>query len=76
MNSLVDVRDVLPDIRVPTLVIHRTGDLDVHVEEGRYIADRIPGARFVELPGDDHFVAVDSDRILDEVEGFLVALPA
>jgi pimeloyl-ACP methyl ester carboxylesterase len=76
MNSLVDVRGVLPAVRAPTLVMHRTGDLDVQVEEGRYIADRIPGARFVELPGEDHFVAVDSDRILDEVEGFLVALPA
>jgi DNA-binding SARP family transcriptional activator/pimeloyl-ACP methyl ester carboxylesterase len=74
MNSTVDVRDVLPAIRVPTLVLHRSGDLDARVEEGRYIAKRIPGARFVELPGEDHFVAIDPDQILDEVEGFLLAL--
>jgi DNA-binding SARP family transcriptional activator/pimeloyl-ACP methyl ester carboxylesterase len=76
MNSSVDVRHVLPAIRTPTLVIHRSGDIDVQVEEGRYIADRIPGARFVELPGEDHFVAIDPDRIIDEVEDFLAALPA
>src|SRR4051794_2904881 len=52
MNSLIDVRPVLPAIRVPTLVMHRTGDRDARVEEGRYIADHIPAARFVELPGD------------------------
>lgn len=74
MNSTVDVRHVLPAIRVPTLVLHRSGDLDARVEEGRYIAERIPGARFVELPGEDHFVAIDPDQILDEVEDFLLAL--
>jgi DNA-binding SARP family transcriptional activator/pimeloyl-ACP methyl ester carboxylesterase len=71
MNSAVDVRQVLPAIGVPTLVLHRTGDLDVRVEEGRYIAERIPNARIVELPGEDHFVAVDPDQILDEAESFL-----
>jgi pimeloyl-ACP methyl ester carboxylesterase len=71
MNSLIDVRDLLPAIRVPTLVVHRGTDFDVKVEEGRYIAARIPGARFVELPGADHFVAVDPDQILDVVEPFL-----
>lgn len=75
MNSAVDVRHVLPAIRVPTLVLHRSGDLDSRVEEGRHIAERIPGARFVELPGEDHFVAIDPDQILDEVEGFLPAAP-
>ncbi|HEX6049288.1 MAG TPA: alpha/beta fold hydrolase, partial [Gemmatimonadaceae bacterium] len=58
MNSLIDVRALLPAIRVPTLVVHRGTDYDVKVEEGRYIAERIPGARFVELPGADHFVGV------------------
>jgi DNA-binding SARP family transcriptional activator/class 3 adenylate cyclase/pimeloyl-ACP methyl ester carboxylesterase len=72
MNSLIDVRALLPAIRVPTLVVHRGTDFDVRVEEGGYIADRIPGARFVELPGADHFVAVDPDQILDVVEPFLV----
>ena len=72
MNSLIDVRALLPAIRVPTLVVHRGTDYDVRVEEGRYIAERIPGARFVELPGADHFVGVDPDQILDVVEPFLV----
>ena len=71
MNSLIDVRALLPAIRVPTLVINRGTDFDVRVEEGRYIAERIPGARFVELPGADHFVGVDPDQILDVVEPFL-----
>src|SRR5437868_6369033 len=47
MNSQIDVRQVLPAIQVPTLVLHRSGDLDSRPEEGRYIAERIPGARFV-----------------------------
>ena len=72
MNSEADIRSVLPLIRVPTLVAHRTGDRCLNVEEGRYIANRIPGAEFVELPGDDHLPFVgDQDAILDEVEEFL-----
>jgi len=54
MNSRIDVRDVLPTVHVPTLVLHRTGDLDSRPEEGRFIAERIPGSHFVELPGVDH----------------------
>ena len=54
MNTQIDVREVLPAIRVPTILIYRTDDADVHVDEGRYIAERIPGAWFVELPGADH----------------------
>ena len=76
MNSLIDVRALLPAIGVPTLVVHRGTDFDVRVEEGRYIAERIPGARFVELPGADHFVGVDPDQILDVVEPFLAELGA
>jgi class 3 adenylate cyclase len=71
MNSEIDVRPVLPTIRVPTLVLHRTGDRDSRVDEGRYIADHIAGARFVELPGEDHIVSIDPDEILDEVQEFL-----
>jgi pimeloyl-ACP methyl ester carboxylesterase len=71
MNSRVDVRDVLPTIQCPTLVLHRTGDRDASLEEGRYIAARIPGARFVELPGDDHTLVADPRIVLDEVEEFL-----
>ena len=71
MNSLIDVREALGSVRVPTLVLHRRGDRDSRVEEGRYLAERIPGARFVELSGADHFVAVDANQILDQVEEFL-----
>ena len=72
MNTLIDVRNVLPAIRVPTLVMHRTGDLDSNIEEGRYIAARIRGAKFLELPGNDHLVFVgDQDAVLGEVEDFI-----
>ena len=75
MNTRIDVRSVLPTIRVPTLVLHRVGDRDTNVEEGRWIASRIPGARFVELPGDDHLPCVgDTDGLLDVVEEFLTGV--
>ena len=72
MNSQIDVRAVLPTIRVPALVLHRVGDRDVDVEEGRWIAAQIPGAKYVELPGDEHLIwAGDVDELVDEVEEFL-----
>lgn len=72
MNTEIDIRAVLPTVSVPTLVIHRTGDLDSKVEEGRWIATQIPGAKLVELPGEDHLPWVgDQDSVLDEVERFL-----
>ena len=75
MNSGVDVRGVLPALHVPTLVLHRSGDLDANIAEGRYIAERIDGATFVELPGDDHlWYAGDTDSIIDEVEEFLTGV--
>jgi pimeloyl-ACP methyl ester carboxylesterase/DNA-binding CsgD family transcriptional regulator len=74
MASLIDVRDVLGAVRAPTLVLHRRDDLDVDIEEGRYLAERIPGARLVELDGADHFVGVDPDQILDPVEDFVRSL--
>jgi pimeloyl-ACP methyl ester carboxylesterase len=75
MNTQIDVRALLPTIRVPTLVMHRTGDRDINVEEGRYIASQIPGARFIELPGADHFMwTEDADRVLDEIEEFLTGV--
>src|SRR2546425_3424043 len=58
LNTSIDVRHVLPAIRVPTLVLHRTGDRDSNIEEGRYIASHIPGAKFIELPGEDHILFV------------------
>jgi pimeloyl-ACP methyl ester carboxylesterase len=72
MNAAIDIRDVLPSIRVPTLVMHRTGDRCMKVEEGRYLASRIPGATFVELPGVDHLPFVgDQDALLSAIEEFL-----
>src|SRR6266498_4017267 len=59
----------------PTLIMHRTGDKDSRVEEGRYIAEHIPGARFVELPGADHLPWIgDQDSLLDEVAEFLTGV--
>jgi pimeloyl-ACP methyl ester carboxylesterase/DNA-binding winged helix-turn-helix (wHTH) protein len=74
MNTLVDVRDALGSIRIPTLVMHRRGDQDSSVDEGRYLAEHIPGAVFVELSGADHFVAIDANQILDPVADFLDGL--
>lgn len=72
MNADIDVRAVLPSIRVPTLVVHRTGDQCLLVDEGRFLASRIPGARFVEQPGADHLPFVgDQEAVLGEVERFL-----
>ncbi len=72
MNAEIDIRQVLPAVRVPTLVLHRTDDQCLKVEEGRFVASRIPGATFVELPGHDHLPFVgDQDAMLDEIEAFL-----
>ena len=75
MNTHIDIRHVLPSIHVPTLVVHRKGDRDVAVGNGRYLAQHIPGAKYVELPGDDHLPwAGDVDAIVDEVEEFLTGV--
>ena len=72
-----DVRHVLGAIRVPTLVLHRSGDCPVPVEAGRYLAAAIPGARFVEVAGAGHFPWVgETEAILGEVEPALRASPA
>ena len=74
-NYEIDVRPILPSIRVPTLILHRVGDNAVPISGGRYLAEKIPGARFVELPGDDHLLqAFDEellDRMIDEIEQFI-----
>lgn len=68
----INVTAALPVIAVPTLVLHRRDDRLIPVDRGRFMAEQIPGARFVELPGEDHFVYVgDTDDLLDEVEQFL-----
>lgn len=75
MNGEIDVRHALSAVGVPTLIIHRHGDQSLPVEGSRYMADRIRGAKIVELPGDDHLPWVgDQDEILDEVEGFLTGV--
>ncbi len=67
----VDIRGVLPDVRVRALVLHRTGDRIVPVEAGRYLAARLANARFVELPGDDHVYFVDGDAMVRAIISFL-----
>jgi pimeloyl-ACP methyl ester carboxylesterase/DNA-binding winged helix-turn-helix (wHTH) protein len=75
MNSEIDVRNVLASIRVPSLIIHRRDDQCLKAEEGRFVAERIPGAKFVELPGNDHLPFVgDQDAILDATEEFLTGV--
>jgi pimeloyl-ACP methyl ester carboxylesterase len=73
MNSQIDISGILPTIRVPTLVIHRTKDVTINVEGGRYLAEHIPGARYIELPGKDHipFVGENAAEIADAIEEFL-----
>jgi pimeloyl-ACP methyl ester carboxylesterase/DNA-binding winged helix-turn-helix (wHTH) protein len=74
MNAEIDVRNVLPRVRVPTLVIHRSGDRCVLVDEGRYMAGLVPGAHFVELPGNDHLPFVgDQDAVIDAIAAFLTS---
>jgi class 3 adenylate cyclase len=71
----LDIRPVLPAIRVPTLVLHRIGDRVVRLAQGRLLADAIPGARLVELPGEDHYPWVgDQDAIIDEIEEFVTGV--
>jgi pimeloyl-ACP methyl ester carboxylesterase/DNA-binding winged helix-turn-helix (wHTH) protein len=75
MNAEIDVRNVLPSIRVPTLVIHRTGDACLKVEGGRYVASRIPNSQYVELGGIDHLPFVgDQTEILDAIEEFVTSV--
>jgi class 3 adenylate cyclase len=74
MNREIDARHVLPAIQVPTLVMHRVGDIAINVELGRYLAANIPGARYVELPGADHVLFYErdiTDRMVGEVQEFL-----
>jgi class 3 adenylate cyclase/pimeloyl-ACP methyl ester carboxylesterase len=67
-----DVRALLPSILAPTLVLHREGDRFIHLWAGRYLAEHIPHAKLVVLPGDDHlFFVGDSDALVDEIEEFL-----
>jgi class 3 adenylate cyclase len=71
----IDVRAVLPTIRVPTLVVHRRGDRVVNWRAGHELAEQIPGARYVELPGIDHLPwAGDAEAVIGEIEEFLTGV--
>ncbi|MEM6843959.1 MAG: alpha/beta fold hydrolase [Bacteroidota bacterium] len=73
MNSQVDIIDILDSIKVPTLLMQRTHDVDVKIEEGRFIAQRIEGARFVEFEGSDHlFWAGNTQEVLKEIKAFVL----
>ena len=78
MNSQIDISDIVPTIRVPTLVIHRRDDAGINVEGGRYLAEHIPGARYIELPGKDHlpWVGDNAMEIADDIEEFLTGTRA
>ena len=72
LNLLIDVRAILPTVRVPTLVLHRRTDALVSVEWGRDIAAQIPGAKFIEYPGSDHaYVSGDVEAMLGDIEEFI-----
>ena len=72
-NYEIDVRNLLPAIRVPTLILHRAGDELVPVRAGRYLAEHIPGAKYAEIPGTDHMVADQEtqDIIADQIQEFI-----
>jgi class 3 adenylate cyclase len=73
MNRDIDIRHVLPAVRVPTLILHRILDTTIPVEAGRYLAENIPSAKLVELPGIHHWAPniSDIDELVDEIEQFL-----
>jgi pimeloyl-ACP methyl ester carboxylesterase len=69
MNTELDVRDVLTQVRAPALVLHREGDLVVDAAHSRYLAEHLPGAKLVELPGEDHWPwAGDAERVAAEIQ--------
>lgn len=67
----IDVRDIVPSVHVPTLVMHSEGDRICHVENGRYLARKIPGARYLELPGADHVPWFEPGLVVSEIREFL-----
>lgn len=72
MNTQIDIIPILESIKVPTLLLHRTGDRDVKIQEGRFIADRIPNATLIELEGNDHLFWVGNTKaVLDELKSFV-----
>lgn len=72
MNGDIDVRNILSSIRVPTLIVHATGDRAIDIHNGRYLAERIPGARLCEIDSEDHLCFLtDVDEVLGAVEEFI-----
>ena len=75
MNIEIDIRPLLPTISVPTLILHRTGDRLMDPAGARYMAGLIPGARYVEQPGDDHIAWLgDADAVVVEIQEFLTGV--
>jgi pimeloyl-ACP methyl ester carboxylesterase len=70
----IDVRHVAPSVTAPTLIVHREGDRVCNVENARWLERNIAGAKYVELPGDDHILWIDPDPILDEIREFLTGV--
>jgi class 3 adenylate cyclase/esterase/lipase len=70
----IDVRDVVPTVKVPTLIVHRSDDPVCHVENARWLSRHIAGATYVELPGFDHAPWIEGDDILDEIQEFLTGV--
>jgi pimeloyl-ACP methyl ester carboxylesterase len=77
MNTQIDTTTVLASVQAPALCLYRTDDADVNIEEGRWIASQIPGARFIAIPGVDHLLnASGADELLDEIEEFVTGYRA
>lgn len=74
--GLVDIRGLLPQVRVRTLVLHKTGDRMVRIDAGRYLAAQLPDAQLIELPGEDHIYFVEGDGIVKAALRFMQAPPA
>ena len=74
MAMQIDVRDILPTIHVPTLVLHRRGDQAIPIEYGKYMADHVPGAQFVKLPGADHWPWIGDEGAVEEIQEFLTGM--
>jgi pimeloyl-ACP methyl ester carboxylesterase/class 3 adenylate cyclase len=70
----MDAHDILPAIRVPTLILHKRDDKVVPIDEGRDIAERVPGAKFVELPGADHWPWIGHEEAVEEIQEFLTGM--
>jgi len=71
MNREIDVRNILPTIRTPTLILHRTGDRVSEIGHARYMAEHIPNAKLIELPGIDHTYWIGGEVIADHIEQFV-----